>query len=141
MALPNVPPWTVKGVDPRIRARALRYAKIDGSPMGEWLGRAIENQANLQDRNQVLPPDRPEPEPGRPGPPTSAAPSLDYLGDVAAALQALAAAADVGQRRAHVRPPTTLARALIIRPRTPPPIARSARDSASCCSSTGQPGG
>jgi hypothetical protein len=99
MALANVPPWTIKGVDPRIRERGLRYAKIDGTPMGEWLGRAIENHANMQDRNQVLPPDqpvRPEPKTDRPGPFATSAPSLDYLGDVAAALQALAAAAGAG---------------------------------------------
>ena len=34
-------PWSVKGIDPRARARAKTAARHDGVTLGEWLNRVI----------------------------------------------------------------------------------------------------
>ena len=54
-------PWTVKAVPVRVREKAVRYAKMDGVTMAEWLGRAVDTEANRQDGNQVIPPGNPPP--------------------------------------------------------------------------------
>lgn len=59
---------------------------MDGLTVAEWLARAVETEANRQDGNQVIPPDRSLPH---------APPSLD-LGAVAAALSAMAQAQAAG---------------------------------------------
>src|SRR5215217_3094116 len=80
-------PWTIKAVPVQVREKAVRYARMEGCTMAEWLAKAVETEANRQDGNQVIPPGRPEP--------VSPPPSVD-LADAAAALQAMAAAASAG---------------------------------------------
>lgn len=84
-------PWTVKSVPVAVREKAVRYARMDGSTMAEWLTKAVETQAAKQDGTQVIPPDKLEP--------TQANGELVgtvALGEAAAALQAMAAAATAG---------------------------------------------
>jgi hypothetical protein len=80
-------PWTIKAVPVQVREKAVRYARMDGITMAEWLAKAVETEANRQDGNLVIPPGKPEP--------VSPPPSVD-LNDAALALQALAAAASAG---------------------------------------------
>jgi hypothetical protein len=61
---------------------------MDGVTMAEWLGRAVDTEANRQDGNQVIPPGNP--------PPASPPLATLELGTVALALQAMAAAATAG---------------------------------------------
>jgi hypothetical protein len=86
MALDSAP-WMIKAMPVHVREKAVRYAKMAGVTMAEWMGRAVETQATLQDGNRVIPPSKPEQ--------TRQASGLD-LGDVAAALQAMAAAQAAG---------------------------------------------
>ena len=79
-------PWTVKAMPVHIREKAVKYARMDGVTVAEWLTRAVETQANRQDGNQIIPP----------GVPQAPAPSALDLGTVAVALQAMAAAAGAG---------------------------------------------
>lgn len=66
-------PKTVKGMDPDRWEKALRHAKMRGEPLAEWLGRAIDAQADLERGDQVIPPA----EKGRPaGGPTGSAPAV-----------------------------------------------------------------
>jgi hypothetical protein len=60
---------------------------MDGLTMAEWLVRAVDTQAAKQDGNQVIPLGKPEQ--------TAPPPEID-LSAVAAALQAMAAAATAG---------------------------------------------
>src|SRR3954447_19541004 len=80
-------PWTIKAVPVLVREKAVRYARMDGCTMAEWLAKAVETQATQQDGNQLIPPGKPEQVP--------TTPSID-LGDAASALQAIAAAAAAG---------------------------------------------
>jgi hypothetical protein len=81
-------PWTIKAVPVAVREKAVRYARMDGCTMAEWLTKAVETQANRQDGNQVIPPDKPG---------ETALPVLSVgLGEAAAALQSLATAASAG---------------------------------------------
>jgi hypothetical protein len=81
-------PWTIKAVTVQIREKAVRYARMDGCTMAEWLAKAVETQASKQDGNLVIPPGKPE------TPPLPAS-SVD-LNAAAAVLQAMAAAASAG---------------------------------------------
>src|SRR3954447_26090145 len=81
-------PWTIKAVPVQVREKAVRYARMEGCTMAEWLTKAVETQADRQDGNQVLLPGKPEPTP-------LPSPTVD-LGEAAAALQALAQAASAG---------------------------------------------
>src|SRR3954468_22733323 len=81
-------PWTIKAVPVQVREKAVRYARMEGCTMAEWLTKAVETQADRQDGNQVLLPGKPEPTP-------LPSPTVD-LKDAAAALQALAQAASAG---------------------------------------------
>jgi hypothetical protein len=81
-------PWTIKAVPVAVREKAVRYARMDGCTMAEWLTKAVETQANRQEGNQVIPPDKPEQTP-------LVVPSVG-LGEAAAALQSLAQAAAAG---------------------------------------------
>ena len=74
-------PWTIKAVPVQVREKAVRYARMEGCTMAEWLTKAVETQADRQDGNQVIPPGKPE------APPLPSS-SVD-LKDAAAALQAL----------------------------------------------------
>jgi hypothetical protein len=83
-------PWTIKSVPVHIREKAVRYARMDGTTMAEWLAKAVETQAARQDGNQVIPPVKPRPT-------QAPAPmAATDLGEVAAALSAMAAAATAG---------------------------------------------
>jgi hypothetical protein len=81
-------PWTIKAVPVAVREKAVRYARMEGVTMAEWLSRAVETQAAKQEANQVYPPGRPE-ETSFPSPTIE-------LGEAAAVLQAMAAAAASG---------------------------------------------
>jgi len=84
--IPTAAPWTIKAVPVHVREKAVRYARMDGVTVAEWLARAVETEANRQDGNQIIPPARatlPTP------------PALD-LGTVAAALSAMAQAQAAG---------------------------------------------
>jgi hypothetical protein len=81
-------PWTIKAVPVQVREKAVRYARMEGCTMAEWLTKAVETQADRQDGNQVILPGKPEPTP-------LPSPTVD-LKDAAAALQALAQAASAG---------------------------------------------
>jgi hypothetical protein len=81
-------PWTIKSVPVAVREKAVRYARMDGCTMAEWLTKAVETQANRQDANLVIPPDKPRETP-------LVVPSVG-LGDAAAALQSLAQASSAG---------------------------------------------
>jgi hypothetical protein len=71
-----------------IREKAVRYARMEGVTMAEWLAKAVETQAEKQEGNQVIPPGQPKP---------TVLPSLTVdLSDAAAALQAMATAASAG---------------------------------------------
>lgn len=83
-------PWTIKAVPVPIREKAVRYARMAGDTVGEWIAQAVETQASKQDGNQVIPPDKPGPTR-----PIQQPPDID-LGNVAAALQAMSAAATAG---------------------------------------------
>jgi hypothetical protein len=86
MALDSAP-WQIKAMPVHVREKAVRYAKMAGLTMAEWMVLAVETQANLQDGNRVIPASKPEQPRQSSG--------LD-LGDVAAALQAMAAAQVAG---------------------------------------------
>ena len=101
-------PWTIKSVPVHIREKAVRYAKMDGCTMAEWLARAVETEANRQAANAVIPPGQPEQTASLPVPAVS-------LGDAAAALQSLAqeAAAGLPVSKAAARDAVALIRAHI----------------------------
>jgi hypothetical protein len=80
-------PWTIKAVPVQVREKAVRYARMEGVTMADWLAKAVETRANQQDGNLVIPPGKSELE--------VVTPSVT-LGDAAAALHALAAAASAG---------------------------------------------
>jgi hypothetical protein len=80
-------PWTIKAVPVHIREKAVRYARMDGCSVSQWLAKAVETQAGRQDGNQVIPPGKPEP---------AALPSSVDLSAAASALQSMAAAAAAG---------------------------------------------
>src|SRR3954468_3125360 len=80
-------PWTIKAVPVHIREKAVRYARMDGCTMAEWLAKAVETQANQKEGNLVMPTGKPDQR--------APSPSVD-LADAAAALQALASAASAG---------------------------------------------
>src|SRR3954467_7703423 len=84
----NAAPWTIKAVPVPIREKAVRYARMEGVTMAEWLTKAVETQAERQEGNQVIPPGQPEP--------VSLPSSTVHLGEAAAALQAMATAASAG---------------------------------------------
>jgi hypothetical protein len=71
-------PWTIKAVPVAVREKAVRYARMDGCTMAEWLTKAVETQAAKQDANQVIPPGKPD---GVADKPPAAAPSVE-LADV-----------------------------------------------------------
>jgi hypothetical protein len=100
-------PWTIKAVPVPARQKAIRYARMSGETMGEWIAQAVDTHASKQDGNQVIPP-------GKPGPTLAIqqAPDID-LTSVAAALQAMAAAATAGLpvSKPAVRDTVTLIRA------------------------------
>jgi hypothetical protein len=41
-------PWTIKAVPVHIREKAVRYARMDGITMAEWLAKAVETEASRQ---------------------------------------------------------------------------------------------
>lgn len=49
-------PWTIKSVSVETRKLAVASAAKEGVTMGEWLDRAVRNQASLDRGNQVIPP-------------------------------------------------------------------------------------
>ena len=65
-------PWTIEAVPVAVREKAVRYARMEGVTMAEWLSRAVETQAQMQEANQVLLPGKPG---GVPRPP----PQSNYL--------------------------------------------------------------
>ena len=81
-------PWTIKAVPVAVREQAVRYARMDGCTMAEWLTKAVETQARLQEANQVIPP-------GKPSETPLPSPTIE-LGEAAEALKAMAAAASAG---------------------------------------------
>jgi len=82
-------PWTIKAVPVAVREQAVRYARMDGCTMAEWLTRAVATQAQKQDGNQVILPGKPRETTPLP------APTIE-LGEASVALQAMAAAAAAG---------------------------------------------
>ena len=109
-------PWTIKAVPVHVREKAVRYARMDGLTVAEWLARAVETEANRQDGNQIIPPDRlPTP------------PSID-LATIAAALSAMAQAQAAGlpvakaaarETVAMIREHVRVGRGLPVRPTRP----------------------
>lgn len=95
-------PWTIKAVPVAVREKAVRYARMDGVTMAEWLTRAVQTEANRQDGDAVIGPRDAAPPPAL---------SVD-LGGVAAVLQAMAAAAAAGLpvTKVAVRETVTLVR-------------------------------
>jgi hypothetical protein len=83
-------PWTVKAMRVRTREKAVRYAKMAGVTMAEWLEGAVETRANQQDGNQVIPPATP------PATMESALAAIDQGFKTAAMLQAMTAAHSAG---------------------------------------------
>jgi hypothetical protein len=79
-------PWTIKSVSTTTRLRANKAAAQADLTMGDWIALAVERQAAYEDGITVIPPV------GQDRRPTS---SLS-LGDVAAALAAMSAAAGQG---------------------------------------------
>jgi hypothetical protein len=80
-------PWTIKGMGKADREAIIRHARMADISVAEWMTRAAQNQMALEAGNRVIPPGKPEP-PRQ----TSA---ID-LGDLPAALQAMAAAQAAG---------------------------------------------
>jgi hypothetical protein len=72
----------VEAVPVAIREKVVRYARMDGCTMAEWLTKAAETQAGRQEANLVIPP-------GKPETPFLSSPTLD-LGDVTHRLSGLA---------------------------------------------------
>ncbi|HZI75802.1 MAG TPA: hypothetical protein VFD73_17620 [Gemmatimonadales bacterium] len=66
----------------------VRYARMEGVTMAEWLTKAVETEAQKQEGNQVIPP-------GRPRETSLPSPTIE-LHDAASALQAVAVAAQAG---------------------------------------------
>ena len=52
-------PWTIKGMPVEVREKAVRYARMEGVSVAEWMTRAVETQANRQDGNDVIAPAAP----------------------------------------------------------------------------------
>jgi hypothetical protein len=80
-------PWTVKGLRKDIREAITRQSRMAGISVAEWITLATQNQISREAGNKVIPPGKPEQ--------TRASSGLD-LADVAAALQAMAAAQVAG---------------------------------------------
>jgi hypothetical protein len=84
----NAAPWTIKAVPVHIREKAVRYARMEGVTMAEWLAKAVETQAEKQEGNQVQLPSKPTPS-------SLPSPTID-VSEATAALQSMAAAAAAG---------------------------------------------
>lgn len=53
-------PWQIKSMPIGTREKAVRYAKMRGETMAEWMARAVDTQASIEDGDRVLPPGEPE---------------------------------------------------------------------------------
>lgn len=82
-------PWTIKGMSVETREKAVRYARKRGISVATWMANAVDDRANLEDGDRVIPPGQTEPSNGQT--------SVD-LGELAALIQALIAARESGVR-------------------------------------------
>lgn len=98
---PEKAPFTIKSFPVATRQRAVRAASKRGEPMGEWMARAAERQADLETGDGVFPPDKPD---GKPEPlagkPDDAAEErqIARMHAMAAVLQGMAAVKSAGVR-------------------------------------------
>ena len=53
-------PWQIKAMPVSTREKAVRYARMRGETMAEWVSRAVDTQASIEDGDRVLPPGEPE---------------------------------------------------------------------------------
>ncbi len=116
-------PWTVKAMRVRTREKAVRYAKMAGVTMAEWLEGAVETRANQQDGNQVIPPPA-----HSAGLPVSVLAAIDQGFKTAAMLQAMTAAHSAGLPVSvlAVRDTVKVMRAQVARSRRPAGVERQA---------------
>jgi hypothetical protein len=82
-------PWTIKGMSVETRERAVRCARKRGISVAAWMANAVDDRANLEATDRVIPPGQTEPTEGQTG---------INLGDLAALLQAIVAAQAAGVR-------------------------------------------
>lgn len=85
----QVTPWTIKGMPVAVRKRATECAQRLDETVAEWMTRAVNRQADMEARNVVIPPGKPEA--NRVAQEPVSMPQLDLAG-LGAAVQAVTAA-------------------------------------------------
>src|SRR4051794_14418354 len=96
--------WTIKSVPVETRKLAVACATKAGLTMAEWLALAVEDRANREAGNRVIPPKATDPGKATMAPaPALQAEDMASLAGMLGAVQGMAAAADVRIPKATAR--------------------------------------